>query len=68
MKLQINTKGSWRNVVDYDVTRAPEVEDAAATLARALGTQNFRVLDDGGNAYWLTEHGTFRKLHESEAP
>lgn len=67
MKLQINTSGAWRNVVEFDADRGPEVEDAAASLARALRHMMFRVIDDDGKARWLTEHGTFRALRTEGA-
>lgn len=64
MKLQINTRGSWRNVVTFDADRAPEVEDAAASLGRALGTDSLRVVDDDGKARYLTGTGVFRALSD----
>lgn len=68
MKLQINTKGSWRDVVAFDADRAAEVEDAAASLARALRHMAFRMVDDDGTNRWLNERGVFRKLgHKREA-
>lgn len=64
MKLQINTKGSWRDMVAFDAARKPEVEDAAASLSRAAGGLRMRVVDDTGTARWLNEHGVFRTLRE----
>jgi hypothetical protein len=64
MKLQINTRGSWRDVVAFDAERAPEVEDAAASLARATGHLKFRVVDESGSARHLTDRGVFRSLSE----
>lgn len=67
MKLQINTKGSWRDVVEFDPERGPEVEDAAASLARASGHSKFRVVDEDGLARHLTDRGIFRALSEAVA-
>lgn len=67
MKLQINTKGSWREVVEFDVERAPEVEDAAASLSRAAGGLRMRVVDADGEARWLNENGVFRALREEHS-
>lgn len=64
MKLQINTRGSWRDVVAFDSERGPEVEDAAASLARASGHSKFRVVDDSGSIRHLTDRGVFRGLSE----
>lgn len=60
MKLQINTSGSWRNVVEFDADRAPEVEDAAAALSRAAGGLKLAVVDDAGQRRTLNERGVFR--------
>lgn len=67
MKLQINTKGSWRNVVEFDADRAAEVEGAAAALACALRHMAFRVVDDNGETRHLNGSGAFRPLHDRPA-
>lgn len=67
MKLQFNTKGSWRDVIEFDAARAPEVEDAAASLARAAGMRKMRIVDDTGEARWLNATGVFRALREEQA-
>ena len=69
MKLQVNTKGSWRDVFEFDAARAPEVEDAAASLSRAAGglRLRLRVVDDDGLARWLSATGVFRALREEQA-
>lgn len=66
MKLQLNTKGSWRDVVEFDAERAPEVEDAAASLSRAAGGLHMRVVEDEGRKRWLNKNGVFRALLERE--
>lgn len=66
MKLQVNLKGSWRDIVTFEAERAPEVEDAAASLARASGFHAMRVMDDDQSARYLTARGTFRALHEED--
>lgn len=62
MKLQINTSGSWKNVLEFDAGRAVEVEDAAASLSRAAGVLRFAVLDDDGTRRYLNDRGVFRPL------
>jgi hypothetical protein len=62
MKLQINTHGSWRNLIEFPVERAVEVEDAAASLSRAAGGLKLRVVDDDGTTRWLNERGVFRGI------
>lgn len=64
MKLQINTKGSWRDVAEFDAERAPQVEDAAASLSRAAGGLRLRVVDDNGEARHMNDRGVFRPLCE----
>ena len=66
MKLQINTAGSWRAVIEFDAARRHEVEDAAASLSRAAGGLKLRVVDDDGTARNLNLQGTFRH-HRSES-
>jgi hypothetical protein len=67
MKLQTNTKGSWRDVLVFDSERGPEVEDAAASLARASGHTKFRVVDEDGSVWHLTDRGVFRARSEAVA-
>lgn len=62
MKLQINTTGAWKNVLEFDNTRAAEVEDAAASLSRAAGGLKLAILDDDGARRYLTTSGGFRAL------
>lgn len=59
MKLQINTNGAWKNVVEFDPARANEVEDAAASLSRAVGGLRFAVLDDDGTRRHLNDRACF---------
>lgn len=67
MKLQVNAKGSWRDIVAFDAERAAEVEDAAASLARATGHLAFRIVDAAGTARHLNDAGVFRAPHHREA-
>lgn len=62
MKLQINNKGSWKDVLEFDNVRAAEVEDAAASLSRAAGGVKLAMLDDDGTRRYLTTSGGFRGL------
>lgn len=63
MKLQTNLKGSWRDVTTFTATNAPEVEDAAACLARAQPGMKLRVIDDEGAARYLNARGVFLPLN-----
>lgn len=68
MKLQVNSKGSWRDVLSFSAAQAPEVEDAAASLARASGQPRMRIVDhEGRNPRWLNDRGVFRPLNEKDA-
>lgn len=64
MKLQINTSGAWKNMVEFDADRAHEVEDAAAALSRAAGGLKLAVVDDQGERRFLNDRGVFRPLND----
>lgn len=52
--LRINTRGAWRNVVEFDKARAAEVRQAVSGLARALGTEaKWCFLHPDGHREWL---------------
>jgi len=55
MKLQINTSGAWRNVVDFPDERRDAVLRALPELARAIGDENARwcIVDAAGKRDWL---------------
>lgn len=60
MKLQVNTSGAWRNVVDFPAERRDAVLRALPELARAIGDGNARwsIVDDtdrsgSGKREWL---------------
>jgi hypothetical protein len=46
MRLQINSNGAWRNVLDYPEDRDAEVRQHAAFLA-SVTSDKLRVLHDG---------------------
>lgn len=58
MRLQINTKGSWRDVLSYDETDDDRVRWHAAHLA-SIGGGKLRVLKDDGSpaAHWSQADG-----------
>lgn len=60
MLLEVNVRGEWRTVAEFDPDRTPEVQDAAATLKRAVGDLQLRLVDEAGNASYLNERGVFR--------
>lgn len=54
MKLQINTAGSWKNVVEFDARRKTEVVKAVENLAGVLGdSASWCILHDNGHREWL---------------
>lgn len=58
MRLQINSNGAWRNVLDYPEDRDAEVRKHAAFLASITGDK-LRLLRDDGKpaASWTRETG-----------
>jgi len=58
--LQIGNGGRWRVVLQFDETRRPEIEDAAASLSRAAGGLRLRIVDVDGNVRHLNAYGAFR--------
>jgi hypothetical protein len=58
MRLQINSNGAWRNVLDYPSDRDAEVRKHAAYLAK-IADATLRVLHDNGKpaAYWEKDSG-----------
>lgn len=55
MKLQVNTNGAWKHLVDFDQSRREEVLTAVRVLADALGPSNpkWSFVDDKGERQWL---------------
>lgn len=47
MKLQVNSKGSWRDVISFAADDAPQVREHAAALGRIAGkAAAWRIADD----------------------
>lgn len=60
MKLQVNTKGSWRDVIEFDPGEVRRIERGAQQLAAVTGALvGWRYLTNFGDAYYL-EPGTAR--------
>ena len=54
MKLQVNTSGAWKNVLDFDKSRLDQVRKAIDVLAAAIGhTAKWCIVDDNGKRQWL---------------
>jgi hypothetical protein len=54
MKLQVNQKGSWRDVVTFDDVRLIDVVQAVLSLQRAVGeSAKWCIVDGVGNRDWL---------------
>ena len=66
MRLQINTAGAWRNVVDYTSRHDNEVRFHAVGLARVLDAK-LRVLDDQGRTltWWSKDRGWHNPLQDT---
>lgn len=45
LALQINTAGSWRNVLQFAMQQESSVRAAAADLARAAGARRLRICE-----------------------
>lgn len=55
MKLQVNTNGAWKDVADFDKSRAAEVLEAVRMLDTALGAGRAKwcIVNDTGHRKWL---------------
>lgn len=55
MKLQVNTAGAWKHILDFDQARRAQVLTALEALASALGHDKgkWSFVDDKGNRQWL---------------
>lgn len=65
MKLQVNTSGAWRNVVEFDQTQLRHVQAAVIPLAREVGDRaTWRVTEDGraALAYLSAPKFTWRRV------
>lgn len=73
MKLQINEKGSWRNMVEFpdDREKMMDVGDAAAVLGKAVGGKaTFRMLDATGEVLGYLEpplYAEWRSPHQVQS-
>ena len=52
-KLEINTRGAWRTVCEFDDRRLREVLDAVAILASAVPDANWSLRDNNGVRRWI---------------
>lgn len=64
MKLQLQWGAAWKTILLFPATRNPEVEDAAASLSRAAGGLEMRVVDANGTKRYLNDNGVFRARPE----
>jgi hypothetical protein len=55
----------WRVILAFDADRQFEVEDAAASLARAAGGARMRIVDDDGFEVRDLTGGLFRPKAEA---
>lgn len=55
MKLQVNTAGAWKHILDFDQARREEVLVALRVLADAIGPDRAKwsFVDDKGKRQWL---------------
>lgn len=65
MKLQLNTNGAWKHVVDFPAERRDEVLHATIVFARVLGSSTkWSFVRDDGKREWL---GTLTDAVEATA-
>lgn len=51
MKLQVNQRGAWRDVIEFDETVAPHIQRAVIPLAREIGDRaTWRITTDSRTA------------------
>lgn len=61
MKLQVNVRGSWRNVVEFDPARLKAVMEGVKPLARVLGERpTWRISEDGRAALFYLQGPDFK--------
>ena len=53
MKLQINTKGSWRHVLKFDESRMAQVMQAVVLLSSGQPGLKWSVLERGEKRRWI---------------
>lgn len=53
--LQVNTRGSWKNVVSFSPDREDDIVVAVAPLAQALPDAKWAILRPGGDRRWLPD-------------
>lgn len=53
MKLQINERGSWREMVEFPIENLAQLKAATIAFARAVGPGNRK----GGASYRITSDG-----------
>lgn len=54
MKLQLNTNGAWKHVVDFPAERREEILHATIVFARVLGSSiKWSIVHDDGKREWL---------------
>ena len=67
-RLQVNTTGAWRNVLDFDAGNGDEVMEQAAQLFALAPGAKLRIMGDASDTAplmtWSTESG-WRKWREA---
>ena len=68
MRLDFAYADDWIQGVMFDAERRFEVEDAAASLSRAVGGMLLRIVDDDGTVRELNRNGVFRERTTTSNP
>ncbi|MFI9652917.1 hypothetical protein ABGV17_04345 [Guyparkeria sp. GHLCS8-2] len=55
-KLQLNTTGAWRNVIDFDAENLKHIRPAAALLA-SIGQAKVQIVDEDGQVILFINAG-----------
>ena len=56
----LDAHGNWKHLFGFEPERTAMVEDAAASLARAIGITQMRIVDVDGTERYLNANGAFR--------
>jgi len=52
MKLKMNRRGAWADVIEFPARDQRQVEDAAQFMARLGGLRGMKIVDDGIEVCW----------------
>lgn len=68
MKLEINTRGAWRTVLEFDEQDLSRVLDAVDSFSAAFPSAKWSLRDNSGQRRWIKTHRTIGDEGLSPAP